>query len=820
MKTSKLNKIKIQKSGFKRSKFNWSHDVNTTFGWGEIQPTQCRMLVPGSKTTLKTQSLLRMAPMVAPTFGRVKYKTFNQFVGLEEIFPNFGPLMSQEPVQRNNGKKVPKFIPFIRLGLLSSWVLQGCHGTLYKIDTDNKGIKHYQTYYRGSPNANTHINWSTGIYEPIKKLFGTADDPWNSQGTGFLPNVGNKVCLVLQNFDNAGEKNYKLGLGFDKDSQNTDYTIVTGMSNINEMCPVMRDFTDSRGVTIIPDTCKEVTIEGADYVLEGNYKDPAVADSTPFKFALAVELSDFGKRLRKIIQGCGYQIDFTSTANVSILPILATYKAYFDVFGLQLYQGWETTKANYVINHITENFDEDMSAYFRRTEKNRLTGTIANMLAFFINELSNMWYTDNVDFVSAHQDCLSIGPAANLEQKFITVNGNDIGDSGVPDTEPWGIHITNSPNIRNATRHINTNAVVGDNIDSSQLPSEASEESIKIDNDSLGSMNFIDRIGHSQVDSELLKRLYKWTNRNSILGRKIADLLRAQGLGKYVDECKSNYIGSSDTYVTISDVVSTAWTDKATLGEFGGKGLQYSEEQTLVFENDEFGYWICLATVVPEAGYTQGIDPTLKSLDKMSFYNPDFDAIGMEATQKDAIVGTNYVTGPKSYITGYTFGFVPRMSGWKMQHNLVNGDFNRRALRNTYMPYTLDKQIDINDTVVKREDYDAANAKCDIEVTDTARRIPHAGNVWRYPTKHNWLGNFNRIFADVGVRDDNEGVNDNINANDEGYVIGWSDYTNDNFLSHAIYDLISYAPMKPINDSYGLDDEEPNQAGSEFVSKA
>ena len=43
MKTNKLNKIKIQKSGFKRSKFNWSHDVNTTFGWGEIQPTQCRM---------------------------------------------------------------------------------------------------------------------------------------------------------------------------------------------------------------------------------------------------------------------------------------------------------------------------------------------------------------------------------------------------------------------------------------------------------------------------------------------------------------------------------------------------------------------------------------------------------------------------------------------------------------------------------------------------------------------------------------------------------------------------------------------------------
>ena len=77
MKVNKQKKIKVENSGFKRSKFNWSHDVNTTFGWGEIQPTQCKMLIPGSKTTMQAQNLIRLAPMVAPTFGRVKYKTYN-----------------------------------------------------------------------------------------------------------------------------------------------------------------------------------------------------------------------------------------------------------------------------------------------------------------------------------------------------------------------------------------------------------------------------------------------------------------------------------------------------------------------------------------------------------------------------------------------------------------------------------------------------------------------------------------------------------------------------------------------------------------------
>ena len=62
MKTNKQKKIQTPVSGFKRSRFNWAHDVNTTFSWGEIQPTQCKFIVPNSKTTLSTQELIRMAP--------------------------------------------------------------------------------------------------------------------------------------------------------------------------------------------------------------------------------------------------------------------------------------------------------------------------------------------------------------------------------------------------------------------------------------------------------------------------------------------------------------------------------------------------------------------------------------------------------------------------------------------------------------------------------------------------------------------------------------------------------------------------------------
>lgn len=789
MKTNKQSKVRIPKSGFKRSKFDWSHDVNTTFSWGEIQPTQCRMLVPGSKTTLHTQSLLRLAPMVAPTFGRVKYKTFNQFVSLEEIFPNFGPLMSAEPIKRVSGTKAPKFIPFVRLGALSSWVLQGCHATLYQKTTNSAGEEGYMTVYRSNPTANPDDRWNA-IYNPIKDLFSTVGDPWNSSTTS-IANVGTKVVIRLQNFSDAFSK----GLGYTgvTSASAGPFELVTGMHSTNDMCPIVRSYDG-----FVTDYQREVTIEGADYILEG-----AVGEN---KFALAVELSDFGKRIRKVIQGVGYQIDFTSTANVSILPLLATYKAYFDIFGLQLFQGWETTECASVINYITEYFSEDCTAYIRRGNKTSMSSEPnRQFLRFFIQELGGMFYTDNVDYVSAHIDQLSISPKADLDGNFITVYGT--GDRP---------NLSNTPNI--GTNNIENSATY---IDNAQSTADNGDVNAGVDSSAAGALSFINKVNHTQVDSELLKRLYKWVNRNTILGRKIADLLRAQGLGKYVDECKSNFIGSSDTYVTISDVVSTAWTDKATLGEFGGKGLQYSEDKTLVFENDEFGYWICLATVVPEAGYTQGIDPTLKSITKMQMYSPDFDAVGMEATQKDVIVGTNYVPGDASYFTGYTFGFVPRLSGWKMQHNLVNGDFNRRGLRNTYMPYTLDKQIDVNDVKVIREGYDSSHSQNFVHTKHTARRIPVAGNVWRYPTKYNWLGNFNRIFVNEGLRDDDEMIQNSLTGFYENAQIpGFSDYNDDNFLSHAIYDLQCYAPMKPIVESYGLDEDEPDKAGSDFVAKA
>lgn len=848
MRVNKQSNIKIPKAGFKRSRFNWSHDVNTTFNWGEIQPTQCKLLIPGSKTTMSSQNLIRLAPMVAPTFGRVKYKTFNQFVGMSEIAPNFAAMMAQEPVTRNGSTFVPKEVPSVLLGQLSMYVLFGAKATLYwinptktqsQIDADLARGR-YTTSFRKPKSDGSAWVQDLLVSNILNAVSDTTNGCFQNVTTGIarsnttilpdVPNVGSRIAMYPLNMNNAALRDGVWSGDGVHTPVKTDYQICLGGSNVGQLIPVdksvVADPNSSNPLIAAMNAFDtQVTMEGADYMIE--FQVPfATGTGGVVNCALAFELSDYGKRIRKVLQGCGYQINFASTARVSILPLLAQYKAYFDVFGLTLYKGWETTTCARLIDYIKNNnvTSVDPNRYTNVNQQMAVLPTSNTNLAysknqyfvnFMLGEVANEWYTENADFIGAHLPQLAVSPKSD-PFGFISVDTNGAIDFGA--------------NVANAS---------GNNTDGTSQGQDANQGSNAWAL-GLGANNevhaFINQVQHGQVDAELLKRMYRWTNRNTILGREIAKLLRAQGLGKFVDECKSNYIGSTDDMITISDVTSLAATSDASLGEFGGKGIQYMESNTLVFENDEFGYWVTLATVIPEAGYTQGIDPTLKVLDKMNFYNPDFDALGMEITEKDTIVGNSYVGYNIAYNRNpayVSFGFIPRYSKFKVCQNLVNGDFNRHNKRDIYLPYTLDKQINLNDfestkfTYTQRtgedpmDSSDWSTEEVFVKKSHTAEHLPVACNVYRQPTKYEWLGNFNRIFRDNPTANEWKGIESDITgAGDFKVLPGFDDFDEDNFMSHGIYNVQCYAPMKPINESYGLEDDDPDKAGAEFVQKA
>lgn len=329
---------------------------------------------------------------------------------------------------------------------------------------------------------------------------------------------------------------------------------------------------------------------------------------------------------------------------------------------------------------------------------------------------------------------------------------------------------------------------------------------------------------HGQLDSELLKKLYKWTNRNTVAGQKIEDLLRAQGLGPFVDSLKSHFIGYADHMIPVSDVTSQADTfDSSTntgalLGEQNGKAVEYFESDSWTYETKEAGYWFTMMTVVPVSGYCEQQDPTSTAVSKWTMYNPEFDGLGYEFSKKSTVHGSMHwqdfdVSGSGSLDN--SFGLIPRYSGWKITNNLLNGDFALRSRQNAMLPYTLDKFIDVGERYVDAGTHSGTTTRFITQKTFTCNDLPIAGTSWRYLTKYPFIGLYTRIFANVGTS--------KVTAqNWFVYAANWTFFSNqvDHFIIQGIFDGKYYAPVLPMADSFETKDEGNEGKANGAMTKA
>lgn len=764
MNNNKIGNIAIKTASRPRARFNLSHDVNTTFSFGDIQPAMCRLLPANSKTSVEVESLVRLAPLLSPTFGRIKYKQYHHFVGMSTLTENFAPMMAQQAVSRSQGTFQPTDLPFCKLSYLSRLILIGAKCTIYDGNNggDDSGAQITVDLYKV-----TDINNLPARASSI--LSGAFASSYNASGS-------------IPAFDNYSGPTLNLQYIFNDYSSGQCIIPIanqTGWSFFDVQPSALTSFvyqTFSGDVTT-------VMLDSADYVVTR----PTTGTSN---LTFAFRLSAFGKRLRKVLLGCGYQIDFRSDRQVSLMPLFATYKAYFDSFGLTLYNKWETTNV-YKILRYTDN-------YYASADFNNWLMGVSSYLSLqsdffrFINDVGNMWYTDSQDFVSAHITNTAVSSSTASENpRLISVDSSN----------------SYHPNV--------------DYSDITQVLASLSNPN---------GHAYIDAVKHGYLDSEYLKILYHRTNKNTIAGQRIAELLRAAGLGKYVDEDKSDFIGENETIVTISDVVSTSDTYQnnggvksgQVLGDYAGRGLEYNRSKNFTFENAETGFWVTLVCIVPESGYCQAIDRSVTQRTPFDFYQPDFDALGYEATAKDMVVGAVDWSSPSSAVGSLfsSFGFVPTYSSMKVANNVLNGDFSLRGTRDSYLPFTLDKIISVgeravyHDTALDTGDSNGYRCYHLLRPSD----LPTASPIWRYVGRYPWLGLYNRIFNQVGTQlesdpryywFDNSGYSK--------YIYLYNDY--DNFLCHNIFNVQQWAPMLPIEKSFETY-EEGEEAPNSSMGKA
>lgn len=177
-----------------------------------------------------------------------------------------------------------------------------------------------------------------------------------------------------------------------------------------------------------------------------------------------------------------------------------------------------------------------------------------------------------------------------------------------------------------------------------------------------------------------LGALQDMVTRGKLSGTKVQDWFKNTfGVVPSMDAMNlSTYYGSTVNTIKIGDVMATAGTDKNSLGEYAGRAIGYNQGKFSVSAN-QHGFILITSELDVHSTYYQGLHPEWKMIDRLDFFQPEFDNLGVDAIALNELANVfynndNVVNYPVSQRQGI-FGFTPRYSKMKFARDGLSGDF-------------------------------------------------------------------------------------------------------------------------------------------------
>lgn len=489
-------------------------------------------------------------------------------------------------------------------------------------------------------------------------------------------------------------------------------------------------------VRYYPSENSVITQENADFIYKSD------------KFVYYFKYKPILKKLRQIFIGLGYDFSPALNENITFSPfkLMAYYAACFELFHPKRDVNFQRTDLFHIMNFCDRNVNF-VPVSVNNTTAESYVKAFSN---FIFDDLPEMTYYLPMDYFSA-----AISSLQN-SQHYLDLESYTDGNLRY-----------SSGNIMTATASSGTPVSAGD-----------SDNPLMV---------------------KLALTLMRFVNKNTVIGRSIADYLRVNfGITEVLDEQRSPVvrIGSSRVNLNITDVMSMADTadgDKGSaLGSFAGKGIGYGESETFDFKAQTHGVWLTLTVIVPESGFYQGYLRENRHINRNDFFTKPYDALGYQViergelmadyTAKSRVSGEFNPTSDLDLTRGW--GFIPRYSEMKVGRNIVNGDLSLRSTRNGMASFTLERRLPTENIDFKVVDgdstiyhYNGVNRPAFVPTTvyDGFRAIDQTDVV----------GDYNRIFTYMG-----------------------SDF--DHFIIHNVFKVRAVAPWKPLSSSFDTFDDEDN----------
>lgn len=497
----------------------------------------------------------------------------------------------------------------------------------------------------------------------------------------------------------------------------------------------------------------------SDYIIESDFAN----DTTDTTYLFCFQFSTRAKHLRKQFLGLGYSLNGEDNMPVSIAPLLAYYKAYYDYFGLTRDIQFEQTNCFKVIGlvweYVTNFYQLDGSV------------SVSNLSLFidFLRDFLNLYFTDASSYIAAHRS----KPMNGVKSPAVDTALYSLVDYASQDNE--------------VTRNYIKNNRFGVPANPANPPA------------------------FTWLSIDLLRRLSRFVSKDSVIGKRLSDWVKVHyGSDVSFDLFKDSFnISEWRTPIDIDDVFSTSETsdignkDKGDyLGAYAGKGIGFGKGG-FTFKAPTHGFVFVMSCIVPITNIFQGNDPTLYAIDNDTIPHPEFDALGYELTPKGVFLSDNFLLGKENdlKLTTAGFGWVPRYTGFKVKKNIVNGDMCCGYFKRDLLPYFNDRLIlshaaSVTD-IVDSSGQSTGNFKFGI----TSNSVPSASTSWQQICKYGFLSNYNRLFYNL-KSDTSSGL--------DNYLISFDYGEFDNFICQTVFDLKVKNWLKPVQNSYDAVDDTDN----------
>lgn len=390
-----------------------------------------------------------------------------------------------------------------------------------------------------------------------------------------------------------------------------------------------------------------------DFVLDKSF---AVVGWTNENTRACFKLTSFGRFWYSVLRGLGYSLDPNDTTPVSILPLWAFVKAYYDIYYPKRDNPWHAS-----------NYYKAINSFFNGDFVVRTVGSLQYDMVKTYDTIYPLFGTNpTFDFFAPIDD--SLASVATIKP----INDNSAPSNNY--TFDNGNEVENGFDLKHQASNPKHIPVL------TNQPQEGSTSGISAD------------------QLALVNRLWNFVQKSSVVGQSVKDWFKVHlGVGTNEDMFdQSILVDSVVNDVSINAVISTAQTTGLGpnggdhLGALAGQGYA-AKNGSVHFEPRTFGYFMCLTSLVPISGVSCGTQPELYQNTIYEQQLPDFDGLGYEVLNKSSFLET-FVNGNERMeddIKG-GFGYVPRLSSWKSIHNIRSGNFAVNSIKDSLIPYNVD----------------------------------------------------------------------------------------------------------------------------------